>query len=393
MRFAVDAHAIGRHLTGNEVYVRSLLRALAEIDGESDFVAYISEPAAERWIPRRFKVRQVAANPYSRLGWDLGRSIRRDRPDLVHVQYTAPLFGNAPVVVTVHDVSFLENPEFFPLIRRSQLRCTVARTVTLAQRVLTVSDFSRKAILRCYDISPDKVRVVANAANPDFRAIGRDRVIGAVRKLLGFAAPFVLTVGDLQPRKNQIGLIRAFTRLVAAHPQLNHRLVVTGKDTWYAHKVREAALSSGIAGRIHFTGFVSDTELQDLYNACDCFVFPSFYEGFGLPVLEAMACGRAVACSNTSAMPEVAGGAALLFHPHSIQDMERAMSGILLNAELRGRMERLGIQRAAHFSWQKSARGTLDVYKEAVDESRVRNRNAPSVEKVSQWQHNCKRSE
>jgi glycosyltransferase involved in cell wall biosynthesis len=294
------------------------------------------------------------------------RLIRRDRPDLIHVQYTAPLLGRTPVVVTVHDVSFLEHPEYFTGVRRAQLRCTVARTVQRAAMVLTVSEFSRDAILRAYDISPDKVRAIPNAANPDFRIVGRERALSAARETLGFQAPFVLSVGDLQPRKNQIGLIAAFSKLLTVHPQLKHHLVLTGKETWFTPRVRAAALSSGFADRIHFTGFVSDNDLLELYNACDCFVFPSFYEGFGLPILEAMACGRAVACSNTSAMPEVADGAGLFFNPHSIDDIKRSMADILLDAELRSRMERLGVQRAAQFSWQKSARATLRVYEEVV---------------------------
>ncbi len=150
--------------------------------------------------------------------------------------------------------------------------------------------------------------------------------------------------------------------------------MLTGKETWFTPRVREAARACGFASRIHFTGFVSDPELLELYNACDCFVFPSFYEGFGLPILEAMACGRAVACSNTSAMPEVADGAGLLFNPYEVEEIARALTDILLDAELRGRMERLGLQRAASFNWQKSARATLEVYKEIVG---TRN-NAPS---------------
>jgi glycosyltransferase involved in cell wall biosynthesis len=366
MRFAVDAHAIGRHLTGNEVYIRSLLRAFAEIDKHSEFVAYLSEPGAESLIPERFQVRRVAANPYSRLGWDLGRLIRSDRPDLVHVQYTAPLFSNTPTVVTVHDVSFLEHPEYFHSLRGSQLRLTVARTVKRAARILTVSEFSRDAILRAYDIPAGKVSVIPNAANPEFRVIGRERAQKAAHESLKFDAPFVLSVADLQPRKNQIGLIAACSKLLTDHPQLKHHLVLTGKETWFTPKVREAARDCGFASRIHFTGFVSDPVLLQLYNACDCFVFPSFYEGFGLPILEAMACGRAVACSNTSAMPEVADGAGLLFDPHRIEEITRAMKDILLDSELRGRMERLGLQRAATFTWKKSARATLAVYKEVV---------------------------
>jgi glycosyltransferase involved in cell wall biosynthesis len=366
MRFAVDAHAIGRHLTGNEVYVRSLLHAFAEVDRESDFIAYISGPEAERWVPRRFLVRNVSANPYLRLGWDLPARIRADKPDLVHVQYTAPVFCGAPIIVTVHDVSFIDHPEYFTASRRPQLRFTVARTVQRAASLITVSEFSRAAILRAYDIPAEKVHAIPNAANPDFRVIGREQAQKAVAERLGFDAPFIFSVGDLQPRKNQIGLIAAFSRLLTRRPHLRHHLVLTGKETWFTPKVRDAATACGFASRIHFTGFVGDPELLQLYNACECFAFPSFYEGFGLPILEAMACGRAVVCSNTSSMPEVADGAGLLFNPRETEAIERALADILLDAELRGRMERLGLQRASAFSWQRSARATLDVYRQVA---------------------------
>ncbi len=366
MRIAVDAHAIGRHLTGNEVYVRSLLREFSTLDPDSEFVAYVSEPGAEKLVPRRFGTRCVAANPYLRLGMDLSRHVAGDRPDLLHVQYTAPLVNHCPVVTTVHDVSFIENPEYFPAFRRAQLRLNVARTVKLAARIITVSEFSRDAILRTYPVSPEKVRVIPNAVSPEFRVVSRGRATQSVRDRFGIEAPFIFSVGDLQPRKNHIGLINAFAGMVAAHPELNHHLVIAGQNTWFTPRVMAAAQASGLSSRIHFTGFVTDAELVQLYNACDCFVFPSFYEGFGLPILEAMACGRAVACSNTSAMPEVAEGAGLLFDPRNPTSISRAIADILLDAELRERMEARGLQRAAQFNWRKSARATLDVYREVL---------------------------
>jgi hypothetical protein len=183
--------------------------------------------------------------------------------------------------------------------------------------------------------------------------------------------PFVLSVGDLQPRKNQIGLIQAFARLVRAYPQLKHRLVLAGKETWFAGRVREAARESGVEDRIRFLGFVSDQDLLQLYNACDLFVFPSFYEGFGLPALEAMACGRAVVCANTTALPEVVDGAAIVFDPYAVDEIVRAIADLLLDGELRVRMERLGLQRAAHFSWQKTAEGTLNVFREVLEGGRI----------------------
>lgn len=368
MRFAVDAHAIGRHLTGNEVYVRSLLWQFAEIDGNSEFIACVSEPEAKHWIPRRFEVTRVSRDPWKRLGWDLGRVVRAAAPDLLHVQYTAPLGVRVPIVVTVHDVSFLEHPEFFTAARREQLRLTVARTVKRASKIITVSNFSRDAILRRYAVPPENVHVIPNAANPYFRVTNHDRARRIVRDRLRFDGPFVLSVGDLQPRKNHIRLIEAFARLLTQYPKLSHHLVLTGNDTWFADKVRAAAAGSGFGERIHFTGFVEDAELLDLYNACECFVFPSLYEGFGLPVLEAQACGRAVACSETSALPEVADGAGILFNPGEAGEITRAMADILLDPELRAHKERLGIKNAARFNWRASAEATLDVYKDVVED-------------------------
>jgi glycosyltransferase involved in cell wall biosynthesis len=370
MKFAVDAHAIGRHLTGNEVYIRNLLHSFAALDDDSEFITYLSVDVPLPWVPSRFTTRRVSANPFRRLGFELSRNLQQDQPDLLHVQYTAPLRCPVPVVVSVHDVSFLEHPEFFPRFRAMQLRWTVARTVRSAAKILTLSDFSSAAIQRAYGVAPEDVVVAPLAASPEYRTLHIDNALDAVRTRFQLPAPYILSVGDLQPRKNQIGLIEAFADLVKSFPQLRHRLVLAGKETWFAPKVREAARASGVGDRIRFLGFVTDEDLFYLYNACDLFVFPSFYEGFGLPVLEAMACGRAVTCSNTSAMPEVADGAAILFNPHSKQEMTGAMADLLRDAELRARMERLGQQRAAHFSWEQSARRTLDVYYDVAERKR-----------------------
>jgi glycosyltransferase involved in cell wall biosynthesis len=368
MRFSVDAHAIGRHLTGNEVYVRNLLSGFAALDQSAQFVAYLSEntSGAESAVPRRFLRRYVSANSVMRLGVDLPRRLREDKPSLVHVQYTAPWTCPVPVIVSVHDISFLEHPEYFPLARALQLRITVKRTIQQAVRVLTPSEFSRAAILRAYRVAPSRVEVVPIAVSPAFRPIARDVAAAHVRRRHSLGGPFVLTVGDLQPRKNQIGLIHAFERLLAAHPQLPHKLVIVGKDTWFSERVHRAAKASAVADRIHFTGWVGDDDLFHLYNACDAMAFPSFYEGFGLPILEAMACGRAVACSNTSSMPEVADSAALLFNPDSTDDIFRALRDLLLDGELRTRMERLGHARASLFTWERTAKRTLEIYYEVA---------------------------
>jgi len=224
MRIAVDAHAIGRHLTGNEVYVRSLLNGFAAAkDRECEFLAYVSSEEACGSLPAGIRTSSISTNPFLRLGCELSMKLRRDRPDLLHVQYTAPVVCAVPVVVSVHDVSFLEHPEYFTGGRARQLRWTVRRTVDRAAKVLTVSEFSRRAILRVYGhLDEDKVVVAPNAAGAEFRPVSRQSAQAAVSKRFSLNRPFLLSVGDLQPRKNQIGLIRAFgtgPRLPAAWPR------------------------------------------------------------------------------------------------------------------------------------------------------------------------------
>jgi glycosyltransferase involved in cell wall biosynthesis len=383
MRFSIDAHAIGRHLTGNEAYVRNLLNGFAKLDKFSEFITYLSVEGAANWVPARFTQRIVANNPFLRLGYDLSAKLRQDRPDLIHVQYTAPLACPVPVVVSIHDISYLEHPEFFTTSRSLQLRFTVNQTIKRASRILTLSDFSRRAIERAYNLTEDKVIVVPAAVSNSFRPISRENAVAHVKDKFKIVKPFVLTVGDLQPRKNPLGMIKAFDELLNAHPDLPHDLVFVGNDTWFSPRVRQAAEGSRFRERIHFTGYVDENDLLQFYNACEIFVFPTFYEGFGIPILEAMACGRAVACANVTAIPEVADAAAILFNPHQSDEMVRAMRDLLVDRQLRERMERLGLNNAAHFSWDRTAQKTLEVYYGVEAENRKHKSSAAAPQHVS----------
>lgn len=371
MRFSVDAHAVGRKLTGNEVYIRSLLNEAAFLDSGNELIAYVSEPGAAQQLDPRIQCRTVSRNPFKRLGWDLRHHLRRDRPDLVHVQYTGPLFSPVPMIATVHDVSFVERPEFFPKARALQLQATVPRTIQMAAAILTPSEFSARAIERVYGTDPAKIHVVHNGVSASFRPVAREVAQAEVLRRFSLPAPYILTVGDLQPRKNQEGLIAAFEDLMRERPNLPHHLVMAGKGNWHAAQVHARAARSPLRDRIHFPGFVPDDALLHLYGGCDLFVFPSFYEGFGIPILEAMACGRAVVCSDASATAEVADGAALLFSPFDLTAMATAMRDVLVDAELRARMERLGQQRASQFQWKTAAERTLEVYCGVVEARRA----------------------
>lgn len=369
MRVAIDAHAIGKRQTGNEVYIRSLMEHYASLAPDIAYLAYVSSPEAVAGIPPAIQTRSISSNPYLRLGLQLSSRLRQDRASLVHVQYTAPLQCPVPVVVTVHDVSFEEQPEFFSPLRQWQLTFTVRRTVKQAVRVLTCSAFSRRAIARAYQLDPEKIVVAPNAASPQFRPLDAARAREIVRQRLGLDAPYLLCVGNLQRRKNQIGLIRAFESLMQDQPDWQQHLVLAGKETTQSSEILAAVRRSPLRHRIHCTGFVPDDLLPWLYNACDLFVFPSFYEGFGIPLLEAMACGCPVASSNRTALPEVGGNAAVYFDPGSVPAIAQTLHDMLRNLEFAKKLGRSAMDRAREFSWRSSAEIVLNTYREAAGQS------------------------
>jgi len=370
MIVSIDAHTLGCRQTGNEVYIRNLISELSHITSGFTWKLFCSMSDGITEVPTGFSCQKVSRNPILRLGWDLPRLACRHPTDVLHVQYTAPGRAVAPVIVTVHDLSFLEEPRYFHPLRLIQLRQTVGRTVAQAARVITPSEYSRRAVLKHYALDPGKVVTIPNGVSDKFRpALGTsERGVSQrwIAKKFGIRAPFVLAVGNIEVRKNSMGLLRAFEALSHKRPDLPHHLVFAGQERWKGGEVRRAAARCGVADRVHFTGYVDDADLMELYAACELFVFPSFYEGFGLPILEAMASGRAVACSNTTSMPEVAGDAALYFDPYSQDDIVSAMAALLTDKGERRRLEQAGIERARAFSWSRSARMTLDVYRAAA---------------------------
>lgn len=370
MRISIDAHAIGQHLTGNEVYVRNLLKQFPRLEPGNEYYAYVAVDSSDpslRHIPQQITTRQVSANPFKRLGFDLSNRVKQDRPGLLHVQYTAPLTCPAPVITTVHDVSYIEHPEYFSPPRRHQLQYTVERTVRSAAKVIAPSEFSRRSILQRYGLRSDRVVTIPNGVSTAYRPLAREKAREQIARKFGFRFPFLLMVSDIHLRKNQVGLIKAFEELLRSHPQLPHHLVFAGQSSWKADQILRSANRSAVAERVHFTGWVEDDEdVLRLYNACESFIFPSLYEGFGLPVLEAMACGTPVACSNTTAVFEVADSCAVTFDPSSVSSMVRALRDLLLDSELRVRMGRLGLQRASRFTWEQAAEKTLAVYHEVT---------------------------
>jgi glycosyltransferase involved in cell wall biosynthesis len=361
MRVAIDARTVGSPKTGDRTYCLNLLRGMAALRPEGEFFLYTDRLTGlpEELPPNLQQVVLRAPLPWLWTPWSLPWDLRRRQTDLVHIQYIIPPITSCPVVTTIHDISFRRNPCWFPLKHRVLLNLLIPFAARNAAHVITGSEFTRHELIDEYDLPPEKVTVTPYAADPIYRPLDREAAQRAVSERFGLRGPFVLAVGVLQPRKNLPRLIRAFGRIAREVP---HTLALVGKPGWAHEELQRAAAASGLGSRLRFTGYVPDADLPVLYNAADLFAYPSLYEGFGLPPLEAMACGTPVVTSDVTSLPEVVGEAALTVDPTDEDTLADALCRTLTEERLREQLRTAGFKRAASFSWERTAALTLNVY-------------------------------
>ena len=299
-------------------------------------------------------------------------ALRDDNIDVAHTQYNIPLLGApCPVVTTVHDVSFRVHPDLFLPKDRWVLNTLVPRSMQKAARVIAVSESTRRDILRFYKTVPkDRVRVVLEAADSRFHPPdgGQETARRASNKTLGLDdRPYLLAVGVLQPRKNLALLLDAFALVKLSRNPPAHRLLVAGKRGWLDDTDAQlAAIPEEVRRDVVLAGYVADDALPALYGGADALCYPSKYEGFGLPPLEAMACGCPVLCSRSSSLPEVVGDAGILLPADDSHAWAHALEKLLSAPAVAARWRERGPERAALFSWKKAAQETLEVYKEVL---------------------------
>jgi glycosyltransferase involved in cell wall biosynthesis len=371
MRIAFDATAIPRLMAGAGVYTDNLIRALARVDADNEYVVFAKDSAFDglaRGRPPFSVVRGGGRSRAMRLAWEqivLPAQLRALRIDVLHSpHHTTPMVvAGCRRVVTFHDLTFFILPERYPRSRLVYFRSVSWAAAWAAAMLICPSQTVREDIVRILHTPPEKVRPIAEAAAPAFRPIDDPAVLDRLR--YGHMLPdrFILSVGSLEPGKNRATLLKAFAELRRRGVEQN--LVVAGQRAWKYGADFRLAEDLGLKGHVVFTGYVMPEEMPALYNAADLFVFPSLYEGFGLPVLEAMACGVPVVASNVSSIPEVAGDAALLVDPRDDAALCDAMERILKDSGLQATLRQRGVERAATFSWEKAARETIAVYEEA----------------------------
>ena len=308
MRIAIDAHSVGTGLAGNESYAANLIEALAEIDSVNDYRLYVTkQEAVDRFSNRwpNFTVRTTLPHtPLIRIPLTLSAELRKHPVDVLHVQFTSPPFAPCPVVVSIHDLSFEHMPQTFNRRSRTQLRLTVRRSARKAARIIALSDHGRQDIISTYGINPQSVTMIPLAVPRTFKPVADRTELQRVRDTYGIEGQYILSVGSIQPRKNLARLFASYAHLRRPRPDSNlPKLVLVGKRAWLYDETLQAIQDNGLLDSIILTGYVPEGDLPALYSGAVCFVYPSYFEGFGLPPLEAMQCGVPVIAGNRTSVP------------------------------------------------------------------------------------------
>jgi glycosyltransferase involved in cell wall biosynthesis len=347
-------------------YIHNLLCHLPEVDPEIRYTVFLNE---RRYVPSPLLQLEVSRlpthRPPVRILWEQvvqPNAVRHARTDLMHEPaFVGPLASRCPFVVTIHDLSFLLYPQGFRTLNRLYLKVLTRLSVSRARRIIAVSNSTKQDLVRLYGISPALVDTVHNGVDPSFRPLPAADV-AAFKLSRKLPEHLILFVGTLEPRKNVVHLVRSYARLPEPRPPL---LFVGGKG-WLYDEVFTCVEGLDLADQVRFVGYVPPQDLPWWYNAADLFVYPSLYEGFGLPLLEAMACGTPVIASTASSLPEVVGQAGLLVDPRDIDALATAMDQVLRNMDRRDEMRTAGLKQARGFSWQETARQTVGSYRQAL---------------------------
>ena len=370
---AINAHLLSGQQSyrraGIHQYIFQILSQLPRFDKDIRFIVFANNTTE---LPPNESMEFVgtslpAERPLARILWEQllwPPVLLRRRCDLLHsLAFVTPLWQPCPAVVTIYDLSFIYFPERYPAFRRHYLTSQTRRSCRSAQRVVAISESGRQDIHRLFGIPQERIDVVPPGVTPAYHPRPAAEV-EAFRQKEELPAQFLLHVGTLQPRKNLPVLLEALARL--NRPEL--LLVLIGGKGWFFEEIFARIKALNLEQQVRFTGYITDEELPLWYNAATIFIFPSLYEGFGMPILEAIACGTPVIAADTSSIPEVVGNAARLFAPQDVDSLVEHIHTILDNPTLRNSMRESGLDQAQHFSWSHSGRQMVAVYEQALAE-------------------------
>lgn len=384
MKIGIDARFLTHPQPGGfKTYTVSLITTLARIDSENEYVLYLDrQPGEHDVIPAQpnFITRVVQGSiPVVGLPWReqvaLGRQVKADKVDLFHSPcLTAPLALSCPLVITVHDMIWAFRENFtsrgsWSIKRRfiDWYNYLIPRfAIRRASAIITVSQASKDSISKTLQMNGDKIVVAHEAAGSAFRLIEDAERLEDVRKKYDLPGKYVLALGAADPRKNIKSLIQAYG-LLSDELRAEYQLVIVWTHPFLADEISKLVEELGLSKNVRFLRQVPNEDLVSIYNLASLFVFPSRYEGFGLPLLEAMSCGVPVVAADNSSIPEVVGDAAILFSAQDVNEISAAMCQVLMDEGVRTRLRRDGLERSARFSWDRCGSETIAVYKKALE--------------------------
>jgi glycosyltransferase involved in cell wall biosynthesis len=372
----IDGRMILPQITGAGRYLLGLCAGLNELGGDKRIELWLQAglPADHPvWslAGKRITLRSIPAAHMSVRGqWELPAALRRTHPDLLHYpHFDLPWLATGPVVATLHDLKYIARPDFFPSagrLRRLAILMMTRHTLRRALRVITPSQSTADDLQQKLSAPVEKLRVIPEGVDESYFATAEPGVLADARRRYGLEQPFVLFVGERRLHKNLEGTLRAF-EIFRRRTARGYHLAIAGRP-YPAYQQPEAlAQTLGLTDCIHFIDYTPETDLPLLYQTADAAILLSHYEGFGLPVLEAMACGTPVVVSNTTSLPEVAGDAGLRVAPDEPEQAAKALLQVISGGEERERCIAMGRARASSFTWERCARQTLDVYVEALN--------------------------
>ena len=381
MRIGIDARFAVHNRRGIGNYTSKLIHHLADIDHRNEYVLYIDAKDNANLLPEQANVKTKMIRPFNYPTWEqlvLPAQAGKDNIDVLHsTGNTAPIYLNSRIrrVATIHDVMYLEKRSALPrsaswyqACGRIYRKMVVPRTVGRFCAVITVSDFCRREIARYLPaLAADDITVIYEAGNDTCRPIDKRYAWAEIRKKHGIAHSYVLTLGGIDPRKNTRLVIDKYVEL-KSKGLIDQKLVIVGIPNWRRTRFNDVVMQSGCRDDIILTDFLDDDELVLLYNCAAVFLYPSLYEGFGLPPLEAMACGTPVIASNITSIPEIVGDAAILIDPTDGDRLKKALLELLSNERLRRQLISRGFRQAGKFSWRTMAEQTLAVYESVYKE-------------------------
>jgi glycosyltransferase involved in cell wall biosynthesis len=367
LRLGIDIHSVGSQKGGNATYYRELVKELFNVRCDHNFLLYYTNPAApeqfntgQRFVFRRL----IPASRWLRIPFTLPSLAWHDKLDLFHAQFIVPPFLKCKTVTTIPDIAYEHSPDFFPFHQRAWLKVLVRESARRADHIITVSERSKSDLIQLYGVSPEKITVTYEGAGDEFVPLDKSQARERVERKYGIHGEFILYLGRLQGRKNLIRLVHAFATVRKAG--FAHKLVLAGKtDSLFQPTlslIRELKLENDIL----LPGYVDAQDLPSMYNAAEIFVYPSLYEGFGLPVVEAMACGTPVITSRGSSLEEVAGAAALLVDALDQRSLAEALTRLLADLSLREQLGKAGVSRSSQFSFKRAAHQTIGVYERVL---------------------------